>query len=100
LPISNNRKTPAANPMTSPWKKLFGRCAAGVFLLLLIGNVFVAVLHMGTGSDQTYRWVCLESGSELSYKPSVFGSARLVPGGTASGHGCRWELIEPRPPSP
>jgi hypothetical protein len=74
-------------------------CAAGVALLTAV-NVFVAVRHAGSGAGRTYRWVCRESGAELSYTPSVFGSARLTPGHTDTGGVRRWELVEPQPPSP
>ena len=71
-------------------------CAAAA-ALLLIGNVLVAVHHLGTGAGRTYRWVCRETGAQLSYNPSVFGGperASLVGRGAAGGR--RWELVEPR----
>jgi hypothetical protein len=74
-------------------------CALGC-PLLLFANLLVAVQHLGTRPGQTYRWVCPESGAELSVTPSVFGSARLTPGRIASGRGDDWVLVAPRLPSP
>jgi hypothetical protein len=70
----------------------------GVAALLAV-NVLMAVGHSGTRSGQTYRWVCRESGAQLSYTPSVFGSVRLVPGRARDGFAHRWKLVEPRAPS-
>ena len=85
--------------IAAPRRKVLAWCAAGVALLTAV-NVFVAVRHAGSGAGRTYRWVCRESGAELSYTPSVFGSARLTPGHTDTGGVRRWELVEPQPPSP
>jgi hypothetical protein len=79
-------------------KKLLTWVAVGALLLLTV-NVLVAIRHAGTRAGRTYRWVCRESGAELSYTPGVFGSGRLTPG-TAGRSETRWELVEPRPPSP
>jgi len=85
--------------MPGPRKRLLTWCALAV-ALLLIANLLVALWHIGRVSGQTYRWVCRESGAELSYNPSVFGSARLTPPAAKPAHGYRWELVEPRPMSP
>jgi hypothetical protein len=85
--------------MTVPRKKVLAWCAAGAALLLM-ANAVVAVRHAGAEAGRTYRWVCRESGAELSYTPGVFGSARLAPGRGDPGRGCHWQLVEPRPPSP
>jgi hypothetical protein len=84
--------------MAAIQKKLLAWCAVAASLLL-IANVLVAVRHLGGRAGQAYRWVCRDSGAELSYRPAVFGSARLAPGRAAQGGGRRWELVEPRPPS-
>jgi hypothetical protein len=68
---------------------------AGV--LLLMANLLVAVRHLGTRAGQTYRWVSPDSGAELTYNPSQFGSAKIT---GSPRRGSRWELIEPLPPSP
>ena len=68
--------------------------------MLLVANVLVAVRHLGTRAGQTYRWVCRESGAELSYTPGAFGSARLAGGSAAPQRGHRWKLVEPQRPSP
>jgi hypothetical protein len=75
-------------------KKLLSWFAIAV-VVLLVANLHVAVRRVGAGAGRTYRWVSRETGAELSYQPSVFGSARLA--GEAKG---RWELVEPNPPSP
>jgi hypothetical protein len=80
-------------------KSLWSWCAFGICLLLAV-NVIVAVRQVGTRAGQTYRWVCRESGTTLSYSPSVFGSAHVVPGAADPRRGGRWELVEPQPPSP
>jgi hypothetical protein len=85
--------------MTDRRKRLLAWSALAV-ALLLIANLLVALWHIGRVSGQTYRWVCRESGAELSYNPSVFGSARLSPPGAAAPRECNWELLEPRPLSP
>jgi len=85
--------------MTDRRKRLLAWTALGV-ALLLIANMVVALWHIGRVSGQTYRWVCRESGAELSYNPSVFGSARLTPPGAKPAAGCKWDLVEPRPLSP
>ena len=79
-------------------KKMFLWITIGV-LLLLIANGLVALQQMGTQPGRTYRWVCRDSGAELSYTHGVFGSGRLVPGNPRQ-NAMRWELVEPRPPSP
>ena len=84
--------------MAVPRKKVVLWIAIAI-TLLLIGNSLVATRRLGTIPGQAYRWVCRESGAELSYDPSVFGSARLSPPG-APAAGCRWELVEPEPLSP
>jgi hypothetical protein len=71
---------------------------AAVVAVLVIGNVVVAVRHLGVRAGQTYRWVCRETGTELSYSPSQFGSVHLTPADVPAPNG-RWELIEPRPPA-
>jgi len=80
--------------MAVPKKKLLTWFAIAVVVLLL-ANLLVAVRQVATGAGRSYRWVSGETGAELSYQPSVFGSARLA--GEAKG---RWELVEPHPPSP
>ncbi|HKA08581.1 MAG TPA: hypothetical protein VKD71_15085 [Gemmataceae bacterium] len=85
--------------MTDRRKRLLAWSALAV-ALLLIANLLVALWHIGRVSGQTYRWLCRESGAELSYNPSVFGSARLNPPGAALPRGCKWEPVEPRPLSP
>ena len=74
-------------------------CLIG-FAILIVANVLIAAIHTGTQAGQTYRWLCRDSGVELSYNPSVFGSARLSHGRTDLLRGHCWELIEPRAPSP
>jgi len=83
--------------MTHPRKRLRSWCAAGL-AVLLIANVVVAVGHLGSRAGRTYRWVNPQSGAELFYNPSEFGSARLTPGKGASG--ARWQLVEPPRHSP
>jgi hypothetical protein len=86
--------------MASPHIKLHAWCAVAAFLLVS-ANAFVAVRHLGTRAGRSYRWVCQETGEELSYNPSVFGSTRLSPpGAPALGRERRWELVEPQGPSP
>jgi hypothetical protein len=80
-------------------KKVTVWCAL-VSTVLLIANLLVAVQHLGRRAGQTYRWVCPEAEAELSYTPSVFGSARLRSRRIASGRTYRWVLVEPRPLSP
>ena len=87
--------------MGVPQKRLLIGCVVGT-VLLLTANGLVAVRHLGTGAGRTYRWICRESGDELSYNPSVFGGperAHLAPGGTVRESEWHWELVEPRPRS-
>jgi len=86
--------------MTTASRSRFLIWGASVVVLLLIANALVAVQHTGSRAGQTYRWVCRESGAELSYTPSAFGSARLAPGRAGLDGACRWELVEPKPLSP
>src|SRR5262245_51429932 len=79
-------------------KRLLTWCVVGG-VLLLIANPLVAIWHLGRRAGQTYCWVCPETGAELSYSPSVFGSARLKPDRNARVGGCSWELVEPQPRS-
>ena len=86
--------------MSADSRRMFVICCAVGAALLVVANALVAVLHTGSRAGQTYRWVCRDSGAELSYTPSVFGGVRLTPGRAGAERGRRWELVEPRPPSP
>ena len=70
-----------------------------VAVLLLAANAFVAIQQLGSGAGRKYHWICQESGAELSYSPSEFGSACLVPEKAKLEPGQRWELVDPQPPS-
>jgi hypothetical protein len=73
-------------------------CVAGL-ALLLAANALVAAMHLGSHAGQTYRWISQESGSQLTYTPSVFGSARITPGRVGSSGRAHWVLVEPHQPS-
>jgi hypothetical protein len=77
-------------------RKPFPLAVGGVGLFLVVANVLVAIRHLGVQPGQTYRWVCLQSGAELSFNPSVFGQARLVSAQRPAGLRYRWDLKEPR----
>jgi hypothetical protein len=85
--------------MATSSKKLWARGAIGV-ALLIAANVLVAVQHNGTHAGQTFRWIGHESGAELTYNPSQFGSTRLSPGHGDSSRETKWEMVEPQSPSP
>jgi hypothetical protein len=82
--------------MRASRKTIVAWCAAGA-LFLFFTNVVVMVRYLGSRAGQSYRWVCRDSGAELTYSPSTFGSARLIPGRAIPERTHRWELIEPRP---
>lgn len=85
--------------MTESQRKQRTWCALGVAALVL-ANLLVLAGNRTAPVGQRYRWVCRESAAELAYTPSMYGSARLSPGGGFPGGGYRWELVEPRPLSP
>ena len=86
--------------MSADSRRILVICCAVGAALLVAAHARVVVLHTGSRAGQTYRGVCRDSGAELSYTPSVFGGVRLTPGRAGAERGRRWELVEPRPPSP
>jgi hypothetical protein len=71
-----------------------------VGFLLVAANILVAIHHLGTRSGQTYRWVCKQSGAELSVNQGAFGQVKLRAAQPMANARHQWQLQEPRPLRP
>jgi hypothetical protein len=68
-----------------------------VALLFVAANILVAIRHVGSQPGQTYRWVCKQSGAQLSANPGVFGQVKLTGTPPTTSTPDQWQLLEPRP---